>query len=128
MIKRLFAITILLTGMIFHSGCYYDSEEHLYPSQGCDSTDVKYSDQVAAIFQQKCFDCHSNSTQIISGVSFEGYANLSGYLSVGIGATYLMQSINHTAGATPMPKDRPKLSECDIRIIEIWINDGYPDN
>lgn len=128
MIKRIVAASLLITGMILHSGCFYDSEEHLYPPQICDTADVKYSDQVSEIISLKCYDCHSNSTQIISGVSFEGYANISSYLSIGIGASYLMQSIKHEVGATPMPKDRPKLSECEIRTIEIWINNGYPDN
>lgn len=128
MIKQIIISSILITGLILQSGCYFDSEEHLYPQQSCDTLDVKYSDQVSKIFEQKCYDCHSNSTQIISGVSFEGYTNLSGYLSLGIGDIYLLQAINHEVGATPMPKDRPKLSECEIRTIEIWISNGYPNN
>ncbi len=126
--KKLLGIGIFCSLLLVNSGCYYDSEEHLYPQGICDTADVKYSDQVTYIISNKCFDCHSNSTAPISGSnqSWEGYANISAYLSTG--STTFISSINHVAGYTPMPKDRPKLTDCEIRTLEIWIQNGYPNN
>lgn len=120
-------IVISILG-IATTGCYYDKEEILYPQNECDTADVKYSAQITYIISNNCYDCHSNTAAPISGggQSFEGYANISGYLTTS--AITLISSINHSVGFTPMPKDRPKLSECDIRTIEIWIENGFPNN
>jgi hypothetical protein len=124
-----FGIAMLVLALL-STGCYYDNEETLYPPGVCDTAEVKYSQQITYIISNKCYDCHSNATAAISGSneSWEGYANLSGYLAAGTGAATFINSINHEVGYTPMPKDRPKLSPCDIRTIEIWIENGYPNN
>jgi len=121
-------IIILIVIAAITNGCYYDNEETLYPSQGCDTAVVKYSQQVTGILTNRCYECHNNANAPIAGggVSWEGYANLSGYLNTG--ASYFMQCLKHSVGANPMPKDRPKLSECEIRTIEIWIENGFPNN
>jgi hypothetical protein len=40
----------------------------------------------------------------------------------------LWGALNHQTGFSPMPKDAPKLSDCDLSKIRIWIDDGTPDN
>lgn len=126
--KFLGVVTTLILIMSISGGCYYDNEENLYPTGICDTVDVKYSNQVTYIITNKCFDCHSNATQALSGSdeSFEGYANISGYLATS--QTSFLGSINHVAGYTPMPKDRPKLSSCELGTLAIWIQNGYPNN
>ena len=121
---------LILMVLLSASGCYYDHEETLYPQNGCDTANVKYSDQVTYIVSNNCYDCHSNSTASISGSgqSFEGHANLSGYIWGAGNQVIFISSINHVAGYTPMPKDRPKLNDCDIRTLEIWIENGCPNN
>lgn len=129
MAKHVLGFSIVLIFMaLVSTGCYYDKEEVLYPPGGCDTAVVKYSDQVSSIISNKCFDCHDNANSAIAGngYSWEGYANISGYLATS--ANYFIMSINHEVGSVPMPKDRPKLSECEIRTIEIWIENGYPNN
>jgi hypothetical protein len=122
-------VALLLIAMA-SGGCYYDNEETLYPPQGCDTVNVKYSDQVNAIFVNKCFDCHSNNNAALYGddQSWEGYANVYDYLVVPNQKLYFLQAINHDINATPMPKNRPKLSDCEIRTFELWIADGFPNN
>lgn len=122
------AAVLLLLLPLFTEGCYYDNEEELYPNTTCDTTNVTYSAVIQPIFSNRCYPCHSNATagNAGNGVSFEGYANLSGYLSTG--APTLLGSIRHENGFTPMPQNAAALSACDIHKIEIWINQGYPDN
>ncbi len=129
--KKLFGLVVVLFLLAgFSTGCYYDNEETLYPSGVCDTVDVRYSNQVNYIISNKCYDCHSNATAPLSGsdVSFEGYANISGYLSAGSGDVNFTHSIDHSVGYTPMPKDQPKLSSCEIGTLIKWVNNGYPDN
>ena len=118
---------LVLISALF-SGCYFDNEETLYPQGACDTLNVKYSNQVSHIIANKCFDCHSNSTSPISGsdLSWEGYANLSGFLATD--ASTFLGCLKQEVGFTPMPKDRPKLSDCEIRTLEIWVLAGYPNN
>ena len=113
---------------LFSTGCYYDNSEDLYPQPPCDTTNVTYSNTIAPIISSNCYACHSNSTSATSGsgISWEGYANLDGYLDLFSGT--LLGAIRHENGFLPMPKDQPKLSDCDIRKIEIWISQGHPDN
>lgn len=129
--KKFLGLVIVFVLIVFaSSGCYYYNEENLYSSLGCDTASVKYSAQVATILLNNCLPCHSNSNAATmgNGVSFEGYANISDYLSYPSQKTKLINNINWATGATNMPKNGSKLSECNIRTLEIWIENGYPNN
>jgi hypothetical protein len=62
------------------TGCYYDSEEALYPtlSTSCDQTNVTFSGTVKPILQASCLSCHSNSKASSSGggIRLEAYADV----------------------------------------------------
>ncbi len=40
----------------------------------------------------------------------------------------LFGAVNHDSGFAAMPKNAPKLSDCKIDQIKIWIEDGTPNN
>ena len=104
--------------------CTYHSEEELYPTPPCDTTNVTYSGVVVQIIEQNCFDCHSNENVAVSNVSLEGYDNL----KIKVDDETLLKTIKHEPGVSPMPDDRPKLNDCDILKIELWVNEGAPNN
>lgn len=104
--------------------CAYNVEDELYPPVTCDTMNVTYSGTVLPIIQQNCYDCHSNANVGISFIPLEGYA----FIIVKVNDGKLVKAIRHTGEVTPMPKDRPALSECDIVKIEKWVSDGAPDN
>jgi len=114
--------------MIIISSCYYDKEELLYPvtENVCDTTNFTYGVKVSEIINSNCLACHGNSVYTIAGggINLDGYSNLKAFVDNG----KLIGSINHEQGFSPMPKNGGKLSECDISIIELWINSGSPDN
>jgi hypothetical protein len=91
----------------------------------CDTTDVTYTNTIAAIFDSSCAiaGCHVNGNEQSTLYSLEGYENAKS--SAGFGR--IEGSINHEEGFSPMPKDASKLSACDIDKIEAWINAGYPE-
>jgi len=110
-------------------GCYYDNEQELYPNTGtCDTTSVTYSASVAPIIQSNCLSCHSNASSASSGggISLEGHAGLSGYLTSN--QQLFFNAIRHVGTASPMPKNGGSLTACQITYIQVWINAGKPNN
>ena len=127
--KNLLMLLLLLVAVVFMSqGCYYDNEEELYPNQSCDTSSVSYSATIVPILITSCYSCHNNANaaDFGNGVSFEGHANISQYLTTS--STVFINCINQTAGYPAMPPTSAKLSDCNIKKIEIWINGGFPNN
>jgi uncharacterized membrane protein len=100
-------------------GCYYDSEEALYPEiiTSCDTVNVSFNGSVVHILESNCYSCHSGSTS-----SFGGGINLQDKSIVITNASKIKASISQT-GSKPMPPSG-KLSSCDISRINIWIRNG----
>lgn len=122
--NKFFFLALLGIVSISSFSCVYNNEEELYPAETCDTLHVTYSGSVLPILQQNCYGCHDNAHIQESFVALEGYDNLIAKVMDG----QLINAINHTGDITPMPKDREKLPECEIRTIEIWVDAGAPDN
>ena len=116
-------LILLFTVPILFTSCYYDSEEDLYPMLGCDTTNVTYSATVLPILQQNCYVCHSAAANN-GNITLEGYTNLKRFVDNG----QFLGAIKHLPGFSAMPQNAPKLLECNIEKIEVWVNDGAPDN
>ncbi len=106
------------------SSCAYHIEEELYPPVTCDTLNVTYSGTILPILEHNCYECHDNANVQVSQIPLEGYSNL----IIKINDGKLIRAIRHLSDASPMPKDRPALAECDILKIEKWVADGAPDN
>jgi hypothetical protein len=89
----------------------------------CDTSNVTFSGSVWPLLQASCTGCHSGSAPQ-GGVRLDGYDEIAVYAANGL----LANVLTGAGGATPMPFNQPPLSECRQRIIQIWIQDGYPDN
>jgi hypothetical protein len=83
----------------------------------CDTSAVTYAD-VSLILTRNCTGgCHSGS--VPSGrIDLTNEAVVRSQCRYGYGT--LVESIEHQAGFAPMPKNAPKLSECDIAKIRSW--------
>lgn len=125
--KPILKISLILL-ITFVTGCYYDSEEKLYPqlSTSCDLSNVTFTATVKPILQASCLSCHSNSKAISSGggVKLENYADV--LISVNNGK--LMGTINHTSGFQEMPQGGGKLIDCEISKLQKWIDNGKLNN
>jgi hypothetical protein len=119
-IKRLFVI--IAAGFIFSSfflSCYYDSEEVLYPSFGCDTTNVTYQSKISVMISNYCISCHS-------GPFPEGSVSLSTYMEVMSFEPRITPAIKHT-GPYPMPLNGGMLNECTLNQWDIWVRTGMPE-
>ncbi|MEI6140031.1 MAG: hypothetical protein WCP85_12250 [Mariniphaga sp.] len=105
-------------------GCYYDSEEALNgkPGVGCDITVTKFSTEVKPILQSNCLSCHSNTAAGGNGggIKLQDYADVKTYADNG----KLIGTINHSSGFAAMPKGGGKLTDCNILVVQTWINRG----
>lgn len=87
----------------------------------CDTTDLTYTNKINSIVQAHCLGCHSDNNPL-GGLSLEGYDKVKSTADDG----RLLGVVRHEAGYPGMPLNSPKLSDCKIRQLEIWIDDGTP--
>lgn len=92
-------------------------------NSGCDTTVFSYAAAVAPILQTNCNGCHSGSSAS-AGIRLEQHNEALAQVQNG----KLMGSIQHKAGFKAMPYGGGKLNDCEIRIIEKWVEDGAPNN
>jgi cytochrome c5 len=77
---------------------------------------------VKPILQSYCLSCHSNSSAAGSGggIKLQDYADVKTYADNG----KLIGTMNHTSGYSAMPKGGGKLTDCNILVVQTWINKG----
>jgi len=120
----IFKVGISITLLIVFQSCYYDIEEELYPAgTACDTVNVTYSGSVALILDQKCNSCHSGAFPE-AGLKTDNYNDLKILVDNGS----LWGTVNHISGYDPMPKNKPKMNDCDLSKIRIWIDKGALDD
>ena len=115
-----FAIIILLS----FDSCKYEKGDLVIVTP-CDSTDVSYTNQINDIIDINCIHCH-NAIDVKGGLILETYEEVKESAVNG----QLLPAIRHDAGAPPMPKDKypNKMDPCSIRVFEIWVEMGTPEN
>lgn len=127
MMKQTIKISLIVL-IALVTGCYYDSEEKLYPqlSTSCDLTNVTFAATVTPILQASCFSCHSNSKAANSGggIKVQNYADVLTIVKNG----KLMGAVNHSSGYQAMPKGGGKLTDCEINQLQKWIDNGTLNN
>jgi mono/diheme cytochrome c family protein len=89
----------------------------------CDTTVFTYSGAVKSIMDAKCAGCHNPA-------NLGGNIDVSTYNAVKAVALNgkLYGSVAHQAGYSPMPKNSAKLSDCEIKQIQKWVNNGALNN
>jgi uncharacterized membrane protein len=98
------------------------------PDKACDTLqDISYSIQVVPILQNNCISCH-NSTTASGGIMLNNYNNVKNTAETERNGTpLLIGTIRRKSQFHPMPPSY-SLGECDIRIIELWIEQGILNN
>jgi hypothetical protein len=89
----------------------------------CDTTNVTFAEQVWPIIETTCYGCHSGSSPG-GNIYLRNHAEI----VTAVNGGRFWGAINHEPGFSRMPKVGPKLPDCDLATIRIWIEDGMPDN
>lgn len=107
-------------------GCTFHNEEDYFEVQACDSTNVDKDtinvvfDDLAYIFSETCLSCHNSGFSYEPGIVFDSYDDVVNSINTG----KVIPAIKHET--VQMPKDQAKLSNCNIQLIEIWVERGMP--
>jgi hypothetical protein len=92
-------------------------------SASCDTAGVTYSGAITNIISNKCQGCHSGASPA-GGHDLSTYTGVKARISDG----KLWGAVNHIAGYSPMPKNGPRLSSCELSQIKQWMDAGAPNN
>lgn len=121
--RKLIVPVIFMVGLLSLTNCYYDNEEYLYGEEQCSTDSVTFSGTILPIIQNNCISCHSDAVNS-GGITLETFAQVRMQASNG----NLLGVVTHSSGFSPMPKNSPKLSDCNIEAIRKWIESGTVNN
>lgn len=88
----------------------------------CDTTNVTYALKIEPLISTNCLGCHSGANPQ-GGIDLNGYGNASSVALFGD----MLDAVQHTGTATPMPFGTSQLPQCEIDLIRIWIENGAPE-
>lgn len=91
-------------------------------SDGCDTSAVSFAGQIWPMMESYCTGCHSSSAPG-GGIVIADYNDMLALAENGS----LMGSIRWESGYAQMPTNQ-QLSECNINLLQKWIDEGFPDN
>ena len=115
-------IVLVVLSITSLQSCVNNNEEDLYGIKPCDTSNVTWELKIRVIMQQNCVMCHGpNVAQ--NGVRLDTYE--SEMIVVNDGR--LRGVVNHLQGYSKMPKNRGKLPECELKLINIWLDNGAPE-
>ena len=93
-----------------------------YCNDGCDTTKVTFTATVWPMMQKYCIGCHSAANPG-GGVLIAGYNDM--VTLAGNGS--LMGSVRWESGYANMPSSQ-QMSDCNISLLQNWVDDGSPNN
>lgn len=99
------------------------------PDSSCDTTGtIEFSSQVWPVIQTNCVSCH-NADFASGDVILDNYDGVKTYADLEMnGIPVLVGTIRKLSGFAPMPPNESRVSDCDARQIEIWIEQGKLNN
>ncbi|MBM3918229.1 MAG: hypothetical protein FJ344_01815 [Sphingomonadales bacterium] len=114
---------LVISVFLLLQSCYYDNEQDLYPvgSGGCDTLNLSYQTHILPIISSKCQSCHGS-------VSPNGSLSLMTHAQIKAAEVKVRDRINRSPGDPQLMPKTDKLPACQIRQLELWYNDGAPNN
>jgi mono/diheme cytochrome c family protein len=126
----LLVTALLASAVVGAGGCASENLQDLSGSDvlACDTSAVAtYSAVIRPLIQRNgCLDCHAAGGlgTAATGFNYETAAGLQAANRAG----RLIGAIERRTGFSPMPKDRPQISACDIARIKQWVRRGAPND
>lgn len=127
--KTFFAFMLLsFAALVAVTSCKKDSNSADYAANAdCTAivaADNTYTNSIKAILDASCATagCH-NVFSAAEGIDFSDYAKSKNAFQ----NKKVLCSIHHGSGCTPMPQDKPQLSDSDINKIDCWVKNGYAE-
>jgi cytochrome c553 len=91
----------------------------------CDTAGtISYTTQVKPLIISRCNSCHEGAALSGGGINLSSHAGLKSSALDGS----LMGSVLHQSGFSAMPQNSNKLSNCNLAVLQKWVNAGAPNN
>lgn len=92
-------------------------------SGSCDTVAVSFAAHIQPILSNNCLGCHSGSVP-------QGGISLSSYSAVmnTVNSNRLLGSVEQIGGYSAMPKNQPRMADCNVALIRNWIAQGALNN
>lgn len=114
------ASTLLFIAAMSQTACYYDNEKTLYGDNVCDTTLVSYLSDIKPIVEANCISCHApGGEQEISPLLT--YEDMIKYISDN-------NMVDRVRGNSSLMPPSGKMGNCNLLLIEAWINQGALNN
>lgn len=126
--SKLMTFLICFSFIAAITGCSYHKADIEYPQAQCDTAIVRFGVEIKAILDANCKECHYEGNDI-SKINLYNWPTIHSLATDGnfVRGT-LLTAVLQTGEVTPMPKGRPKISDCEINKIRAWVNKGAPEN
>ncbi|MEX0981529.1 MAG: hypothetical protein WD577_10120 [Bacteroidales bacterium] len=121
--KWIFNIVFFIFGTLLFFSCTNHNEFDLFGEEVCDTTNITWEGTIADILQTNCVVCHGSVTSY-NNVRHDSYEAVRVVVDDG----RLRGVINHQSGFVPMPYERRQLPFCELLQINIWLDNGAPEN
>lgn len=125
--KVILSLFILIICFFTISSCYYDKEDLLYGNIYTPCKDslgnISYSQHLVPLLRQYCYSCHTGNFPS-GGITMGSYTNDKAIAQNG----KMLGSVSYMTGYSPMPKNMPRLSNCQVATIKKWIDAGMLNN
>lgn len=115
-------IILVILPIASSQSCVNNNEEDLYGIKPCDTSNITWESKIRVIMEQNCVKCHGPDIAF-RGVRHDTYEAEMVVVNDG----RLRGVVNHLPGYSKMPKDRGKLPECELKLINIWLDNGAPE-
>lgn len=89
----------------------------------CDTNTFAFTADVKPIIDKYCVGCHT-AIQAPQGIVLDSYSGIVNAVDNG----GMLNAIRHEQGYSAMPQGGSKLSDCEIRTIEKWVEAGKQNN
>lgn len=123
--KKIFSIVIILTSITVISSCYYDNFEEINPGAGlsCDTSGtISFATNIKPIMESNC-GTNNSACHNANGLGSYQLDNIAG-IDVAIADGKFIESIKHIGSVSRMPKNSPKMDDCNIALIDKWLSTG----
>ena len=116
----LFVVFIAFSASSNHpASSSFQAEGVQQDSVACDTSMVTFSGHVLPLLQANCTKCH-NDKKAAARVNLSNYEGVKKVSDEG----ELMGTVTHSKGFKSMPKKADKLSDCQIAVLQKWVNEG----
>lgn len=116
------AVYILSFFVFVFSSCAYNSEEELYGIEECDTIVVTWENPIQEILAENCVPCHNEELNY-NDVRHDTYE----FELIVVNDGRLNGVVNHLPGYPQMPYQLPQLPDCELLLINTWLERGAPE-